>query len=83
VRLYDVINMTDYADPNEKKLVEVFDQARECYENRKWKEAIEGFKESLSIENGGPSAIYLRRCENFLINPPDDSWDGVNNLTEK
>jgi adenylate cyclase len=83
VRLHELINMADYASPDEKKLVEVFDQARELYENRKWKEAIEGFKESMSIENGGPSAIYLRRCENFLKNPPDDAWDGVNNLTEK
>jgi adenylate cyclase len=83
VRLHELLNMADYANPNEKKLVEIFDQARECYENRKWKEAIEGFKESLSIENGGPSAVYLRRCEDFLMNPPDDSWDGVNNLTEK
>jgi len=83
VRLHELINMADYASSNERKLVEVFDQARECYENRKWKEAIEGFKESLSIENGGPSAIYLRRCEDFLKNPPDDNWDGVNNLTEK
>jgi adenylate cyclase len=83
VRLHERLNMMDCAEPNEKKLVEVFDQAREYYENRKWKEAIEGFKESLSIENGGPSAIYLKRCENFLKNPPDDKWDGVNNLTEK
>jgi len=83
VRLHELVNMADYADPDEKKLVEVFDQARERYENRKWKEAIEGFKESLSIENGGPSAVYLRRCENFFKNPPDDAWDGVYNLTEK
>jgi adenylate cyclase len=83
VRLHELISMADYANPNEKKLVEVFDHARECYENRKWKEAIEGFKESLSIENGGPSAIYLQRCEDFLKNPPDDNWDSVNNLTEK
>jgi len=83
VRLYELLNMRDYADPDQIKLVEVFDQARVCYENRKWKEAIEGFKESLSIENGGPSAVYLKRCENFMKNPPSDAWDGVNNLTEK
>jgi adenylate cyclase len=83
VRLHELINMADYAAPDEKKLVEVFNQARECYENRKWKEAIEGFKESLLIENGGPSAIYLKRCENFMKTPPSDDWDGVNNLTEK
>jgi adenylate cyclase len=83
VRIHELINMAEYANSNEKKLVEVFEQALQYYETRKWKEAIEGFKESLSIENGGPSALYLRRCKNFLLYPPDDSWDGVNNLTEK
>jgi len=83
VRLHELVNTQDLADPKEKKLVEVFDQARQYYENRKWKEAFQGFRESLSIENGGPSAIYLRRCEAFLKNPPDEAWDGVNNLTEK
>jgi len=83
VRLHELVNFADSAEPKEKKLVEVFDKAREYYEARKWKEAIEGFKESMSIENGGPSAIYLKRCENFMKNPPSDDWDGVNNLTEK
>ena len=75
--------MKDYAEPQENKLVEVFHQALECFENRKWKEAIEGFEESLAIENGGPSEVYLRRCKTFLSYPPPDDWDGVNNLTEK
>jgi len=83
VRLHELISMADNAGPNEKKLVEIFDKALQFYENRKWKEATEGFKESLSIENGGPSAIYLRRCEHYLKNPPNDAWDGVYNLTEK
>jgi adenylate cyclase len=83
VRLHELINMADNAGPDEKKLAEVFNQALGRYESRSWKEAIEGFRESLSIENGGPSAIYLKRCENFLKNPPDDAWDGVHNLTEK
>ena len=83
VRLHELINMTDYAEPQEKKLVEIFHQALDCFENRKWNEAIEGFEQTLAIEEGGPSEIYLRRCKTYLSYPPPDEWDGVNNLTEK
>ncbi|MDR0496179.1 MAG: adenylate/guanylate cyclase domain-containing protein [Treponema sp.] len=83
VRIHEVLNIMDYASPEQNNLVEVFQQALDFYEKRKWKEAIEGFKESLSIEGAGPSKRYLHRCEHFLAHPPPDTWDGVNNLTEK
>ena len=86
VRLHELFETVELATPEHKKLVEVFHQALDCYENRKWKEAIEGFKESLAMETidgGGPSARYLTRCENFQKQPPPDDWDGVHNLTEK
>ena len=83
VRLYELICAAETAAPEQLKLVEVFHQALDLYENRKWKEALEGFRESLSIERSGPSDLYIRRCEAFIRTPSDDSWDGVNNLTEK
>jgi adenylate cyclase len=90
VRLYELINTVENAAEDEKKLVEIFRQAMDSYEKRLWKEADEGFKNSLEIEtrlaanpDGGPSAIYLERCKNFCTKPPPDDWDGVHNLTEK
>ena len=83
VQLYEILNTMESAEPEEKKLVEIFHEASEYYQNRKWKEAIEGFTESSAINNDGPSLKYLDRCKDFLVNPPDDGWDGVHNLTEK
>jgi adenylate cyclase len=88
VRLYELINTMENAGKEEKKLVEIFHQALDCYEGRLWKKAAEGFRDSLAIElalnpDGGPSAVYLERCEKFRAKPPPDSWDGVHNLTEK
>jgi adenylate cyclase len=83
VRIHELLGIMDFAEKKKKKLVEIFHQAFEFYEKRNWKQAIEGFRESLSIEKGGPSKKYLERCEKFLVSPPPDSWDGVNNLTEK
>jgi len=83
VRLHELIETMDSATPEKKKMVEVFHQALELYENRNWKEAAKGFKESYSIEKSGPSFLYFERCKAFLLNPPKDSWDGITNITEK
>ena len=83
IRIHELINTMDIADPDEKKLVEIFHQALDYYEQRNWKDAAQGFRESLAIEHGGPSAKYLERCKIFLVRPPSDEWDGVTNLTEK
>ena len=83
VRLHEVIETNDFATPEQKKLVEVFHEALDLFEQRNWKEAAKGFKESLAIENQGPSAKYIERCKTFLVKPPKDTWDGVYNMTEK
>jgi adenylate cyclase len=90
VSIYELVNTMENAGADEKKLVETFQQAMDCYQKRLWKNAIEGFKDSLEMEtrlnldqDGGPSAIYLERCKKFKAKPPEDDWDGVHNLTEK
>jgi len=84
VRLYELLDTAEDAAPEQKKLVDVFHGALEYYESRLWKEAAQGFREVLAIEGGGPSAIFLKRCEGFLNNPPSpETWDGIINLMEK
>jgi len=83
IQIHELLNTMEDASPQEKQLVTVFHQALDCYNHRKWKEASQGFRQALSIENGGPSAKYLKRCEMFKKTPPPGGWDGVSNLTEK
>jgi adenylate cyclase len=88
VRLHELLNTIEDANQEEKKLVEVFHQALDYFENRNWKAAMEGFGESRSFETKNvmamdPSTKYYERCQNFLTKPPTENWDGVYNLTEK
>jgi adenylate cyclase len=83
VRLHELLEMSDMATPEQQKLVKIFHEALDYFENRKWKEALRGFEEANSIENGGPSAVYLKRCKTYSEYPPPDEWDGVTNMTEK
>jgi adenylate cyclase len=83
VRIYEILNTAEEVQADQKNLVDVFHQALDLFEKRNWKEAAEGFEASFAIENGGPSAVYLKRCMNFIVSPPSSNWDGVSNLTEK
>jgi len=60
------------------ELLKLYNEALALYKNRKWAEAIEGFKKALSIKpDDGPSKLYLERAQAYQKNPPDDDWDGV------
>ena len=83
VRLCNLLEIAENAGPEQKKLVEVFHQALDCFEKRDWIHAAEGFRETLSLEERGPSQKYIDRCDAFLKEAPPDAWDGVYNLTEK
>jgi adenylate cyclase len=84
LRLYELLADGKNAAPGQIKLAAIFDEALNCFENRNWKQAAEGFREALSIKgDDGPAQKYIDRCLDFLANPPPDTWDGVYNLTEK
>ncbi|MCL2277458.1 MAG: adenylate/guanylate cyclase domain-containing protein [Treponema sp.] len=84
VRLCELLDMADNAGTQDKKLVSVFHEALEHFENRRWDLAEEGFNEVISIKpSDAPSLIYLERIGKFSVMPPEDSWDSVYNLTLK
>jgi adenylate cyclase len=84
VRLCELVEIAEQASPEQKKLVTVFHAALDHFEQRNWKQAAEGFKEGLAIKpDDNPSKIYYERCVEFFKKPPNDTWDGVYNLTSK
>jgi adenylate cyclase len=84
VRLCELVDIAVQATPNQKKLVETFHAALDEFENRDWKKAAYGFKEALTINaDDVPSRMYHERSVEFLKKPPEDTWDGVYNMTSK
>jgi adenylate cyclase len=84
VRLHELVDIAENATVQQRKLVEVFHGALDCYERREWKQAVGGFKEALAIHaDDPPSKKYLDRSIQNMKEPPADTWDGVYNLTEK
>jgi len=84
VRLCELLDTAEQANDKQRKLVTVFHEALDNFEKRSWKQAAQGFKETLSIKDDDePSKMYIERCNNFIKAPPEDSWDGVYNLSSK
>jgi adenylate cyclase len=70
------------ADSRER--LERFAEARDLYRQREWGAAQTAFKEILERWPGdGPSRTYWKRCQEYLLEEPGYSWDGVFVMTSK
>ncbi len=69
---------------NKKKMLELYDQGLKLYKERKFKEALDFFKQGLQFEsNDGPLRLYIARCKELVKNPPSTEWDGIFTMTSK
>lgn len=84
IRLYNPVAILEEATETQIKIVEIFENALNLFELRKWKEASATFKDVLKIDREDkPSVRYIQLCEKFIEKEPESNWDGVFNLTSK
>lgn len=66
------------------KLLGFYNKGLELYKIRKWEEAIGLFKQALELDaNDGPSKLYVKRCEHYVANPPDENWEPITTMETK
>jgi adenylate cyclase len=64
--------------PQMKELLVHYNSGLQKYKEAKFTEAMEDFQKALSIiPSDGPTIEYLKRCKEFIQDPPDSDWDGV------
>ena len=84
LRLYELLEESEFLTENLREQVEFWGQAIELYETRRFTEAKEVFQRVMNRDMSDQvAALYIERCEKFIASPPEDSWDGVFNLTQK
>ncbi|MCX6639351.1 MAG: adenylate/guanylate cyclase domain-containing protein [bacterium] len=75
---------SDDLQPDDFKLIEMFQQGRNFYRQKQWQSAIDCFEALHQIKPlDRATAIYLRECRGFLINPPGTEWDGIISLEDE
>ncbi len=84
LRLYELLGERAEESPEEISAVAAWESAIDLYEKKNFAEAKEIFARiSGDDPNDGVAPLYVARCDGFISNPPETSWDGVFNLTQK
>ena len=86
LRIYELlaVNNEQFSMSDERKAIEEWEAAIDLYEQRKFKDALALFKSLMDADPGDKVAeFYKGRCMEYIAYPPPETWDAVNNLTEK
>ena len=84
VQIYEILETLADAPAAMHEMVQLFHKALDIFQNGNWKEAENAFSEVLKLYPGdGPSLLYIERCRQYLVYPPERDWDWVYNFTEK
>ena len=82
--VHELLARMDETDEEQKQACAMFAEALAAFRRRSWDEATEKFHLlQLNRDSDGPARFYLKLCEQYRLNPPDDAWDGVIVLEEK
>jgi adenylate cyclase len=83
VTIYELVALRGAAVEHEERL-NAFARARTSYLRREWLEAQKMFQEVLDRwPDDGPARTYWKRCQDYLFEAPNESWDGVFVMTHK
>ncbi len=84
VQLLEVVCFKEDLQDEKAQFLNDYETAYTLFEQREWKKAAAIFT-SLNKQNetDGPVNLYLKRCIDFIQNPPAVDWDGVFNMTQK
>ncbi len=84
VTILEPIGLSDEVSAEEIAERDKYHEALELYKNKKFDEAIQVLK-GLDREYGERFVhqLYIKRCEHFIAEPPEQNWDGVYTFTTK
>lgn len=78
VKIYELLGGSEECNEIQKEMCIIFAQAMDAFKRRCWDEAIEKFSQVIEkFGEDGPSRFYIKLCEEYKQNPPDEKWDGV------
>ena len=70
---YEILERKGELGEDMMRVLELYNQGMDAYEQFKFAEARKFFDQALAIvPSDGPSALYADRCEDFALNPPED-----------
>ncbi|MFC1490609.1 CHASE2 domain-containing protein [Candidatus Latescibacterota bacterium] len=76
VRIYELIGLKSEVSDDKMRVIAEFEKGLELYQTRKFNDALEIFSK-LFADGDKPSGVFIRRCNDFIKEPPPSDWGGV------
>jgi class 3 adenylate cyclase len=75
VKIYEVLGFENSMEKDKLETkIELFEKGLVLYRSKKFKEAISLFEK---ISDDELSSLYIKRCSDLILNPPETDWDGT------
>jgi len=84
IRIFEPVGETSRLSAQWREGLPLYEQGVAAFESRKYDAALLAFQQFAKLfPQDGPGLLYLNRCQEYSVLPPDGTWDGVFNLTAK
>lgn len=78
VKIFELRGMYNLPSIEKELIIDSYTYGLELFKMRNWYQALRQFRRVLRyFPSDGPARIYIKRCLDFIEEPPEDSWDGV------
>lgn len=78
VKIYELIAEQKVPNPSVAETLKWFKEGYESYHSKAWQKGLEAFSKALDINpTDEVSKLYIQRCQNYIVTPPPEGWDGV------
>lgn len=78
MKLYELINTNNDRNKLKSELMPHFEKAMNLYKNKNFERALNIFKQIFDHDNNDlVTDIYIKRCSEYIKNPPSDDWNGL------
>jgi adenylate cyclase len=76
--LHELIDSMTESTHHHRNLCTSFSEALDAFKRRSWEEAIKKFKDLIKrFGQDGPSAFYIKLCEQYREKPPEKKWNEI------
>jgi adenylate cyclase len=79
IRVFELIGSANEGlSETRREALKHYEQGLSAFRRRDFELALQYFRAALESDPGdGPSALYVERCEEYMVNPPPADWDFV------
>ncbi len=85
IKIYQLITRAnEISEVDWNFIIRQFEDGIHLYREREFVESLQKFKGIINVyPQDNPSIVYIKRCEEFIKNPPDENWQAISEVLIK